>query len=141
MVWRRSSTPQLSFDTAADTPDHPILLATTRQLREYFAGSRQKFDLPLDFRGTDFQRAVWSTLLKIPFGETRSYSDIATAIGKPAAVRAVGAANGRNPISLIAPCHRVIGMSGALTGFGGGLDAKAWLLAHEAPQRDLLATA
>jgi len=139
IVWRRESTPQLSFATALDEPDHPILRATTRQLGEYFARERTRFELPLEFRGTDFQRQVWAALLTIPFGETRSYSDIARALGKPAAVRAVGAANGRNPMSIVAPCHRVIGMSGALTGFGGGLEAKAWLLAHEAPQRDLLA--
>ena len=98
-----------------------------------------QFDLPLEFRGTDFQRRVWAALLTIPYGETRTYGQIAEQIGNPAAVRAVGAANGRNPISIIAPCHRVIGMSGDLTGFGGGLDAKAFLLSLEAPQRRLLA--
>jgi methylated-DNA-[protein]-cysteine S-methyltransferase len=139
IVWRRSSTPQLPFDSASECADHPVLSATIRQLGEYFAAERRTFDLPLEFRGTDFQRQVWSTLLTIPFGETRSYLDIARLLGNPDAVRAVGAANGRNPISIIAPCHRVIGTSGALTGFGGGLEAKAWLLAHESPQRDLLA--
>ena len=93
----------------------------------------------LDFRGTEFQRRVWSTLLTIPYGETRTYGQIAEVIGNPTAVRAVGAANGRNPISIIAPCHRVIGMNGSLTGFGGGLDAKAFLLSLEAPQKQLLA--
>jgi methylated-DNA-[protein]-cysteine S-methyltransferase len=139
VVWRRHSTPQLPFDEGVENRDHPILRATARQLGEYFAGTRREFDLPLDFRGTDFQRQVWTTLLAIPFGETRSYLDVARVLGNPAAVRAVGAANGRNPISIIAPCHRVIGTSGDLTGFGGGLEAKAWLLAHESPQRDLLA--
>jgi methylated-DNA-[protein]-cysteine S-methyltransferase len=139
VVWRRESTPQLPFDTAIERADHPVLGETIRQLGQYFAGERRTFELPLEFRGTDFQRQVWTTLLAIPFGETRSYLDVARSLGNPDAVRAVGAANGRNPISIIAPCHRVIGTSGALTGFGGGLEAKAWLLAHESPQRDLLA--
>jgi methylated-DNA-[protein]-cysteine S-methyltransferase len=139
VVWRRHSTPQLPFADAVEDPAHPVLRETARQLDEYFSAGRRSFDLPLEFRGTDFQRRVWSALLAIPYGETRSYLDIASALGNAAAVRAVGAANGRNPISIIAPCHRVIGASGDLTGFGGGLDAKAWLLAHESPQRDLLA--
>jgi methylated-DNA-[protein]-cysteine S-methyltransferase len=139
VVWRRESTPQLPFGVASERADHPVLCDAARQLREYFSGQRRTFDLPLEFRGTDFQRRVWTTLLTIPFGDTRSYLDVARSLGNPDAVRAVGAANGRNPISIIAPCHRVIGTSGALTGFGGGLEAKAWLLAHEAPQRDLLA--
>jgi methylated-DNA-[protein]-cysteine S-methyltransferase len=139
VVWRRESTPQLPFESGIDDPAHPVLSLTARQLDEYFTGRRRAIEIPLDFRGTDFQRQVWTTLLGIPFGETRSYLDVARALGNPAAVRAVGAANGRNPISIIAPCHRVIGTSGDLTGFGGGLAAKAWLLAHESPQRDLLA--
>jgi len=110
---------------------HPVLRETARQLEEYFAGSRERFELELDFVGTDFQRAVWAALLTIAFGHTRSYSEIARQIGRPAAVRAVGAANGRNPISIIAPCHRVIGASGSLTGFAGGLQAKQYLLALE----------
>ena len=139
VVWRRHSTPQLPFDSAPERPEHPVLAETIRQLHQYFAGRRLNFDLPLEFRGTDFQRRAWQALLTIPFGETRSYAQMARHIGSPAAVRAVGAANGRNPISIIAPCHRVIGSNGELTGFGGGMEAKAWLLAHEAPQRDLLA--
>lgn len=110
---------------------NPVLLETKRQLHEYFAGSRHRFELELDFTGTDFQKSVWQALLTIPFGETRSYSQIAQQIGNPKAVRAVGAANGRNPISIIAPCHRVIGASGGLTGFAGGLEAKQYLLALE----------
>src|SRR5262249_60006260 len=102
-----------------------------RQLGEYFAGRRKVFDLELDFAGTAFQKSVWQALLTIPFGETRSYAEVARQIGNPAAVRAVGAANGRNPISIVAPCHRVIGSTGKLTGFAGGLDVKARLLAHE----------
>ncbi|MDZ3992226.1 methylated-DNA--[protein]-cysteine S-methyltransferase [Pseudomonas sp. Teo4] len=113
---------------------HPVLLETARQLGEYFAGARQHFELALDFAGTEFQRQVWAALLTIPFGETRSYSEIARQIGNPSAVRAVGAANGRNPISIIAPCHRVIGASGSLTGFAGGLQAKQYLLALEGRQ-------
>jgi len=110
---------------------HPTLLETQQQLTEYFAGTRKRFDLPLDFEGTDFQKAVWQALLTIPFGETRSYRDIAEQIGNVKAVRAVGAANGRNPISIIAPCHRVIGASGDLTGFAGGLKTKELLLRLE----------
>jgi len=112
----------------------PVLQDTARQLGEYFVGKRRRFELALDFAGTEFQRQVWAELLAIPFGETRSYSDIARQIGNPSAVRAVGAANGRNPISIIAPCHRVIGASGSLTGFAGGLAAKQYLLALEGRQ-------
>jgi methylated-DNA-[protein]-cysteine S-methyltransferase len=111
-----------------------ILDQAERQLGEYFAGRRQAFELSLEFHGTDFQRRVWQALLSIPFGETRSYLDIAVQIGNPTAVRAVGAANGRNPISIIAPCHRVIGSTGALTGFAGGLDTKLLLLSLEGYQ-------
>lgn len=105
------------------------------QLSEYFAGTRRVFDLPLLFEGTPFQKAVWAELLRIPYGETRSYLDVAKAIGNPKAVRAVGAANGRNPIPVIGPCHRVIGASGGLTGFGGGLELKRQLLALERGER------
>jgi len=100
-------------------------------LRAYFAGEREAFTVPLDFQGTPFQKQVWAALLTIPFGETRSYGEIARQIGRPGASRAVGAANGRNPISIIAPCHRVIGSTGKLTGFAGGLAAKARLLGLE----------
>jgi methylated-DNA-[protein]-cysteine S-methyltransferase len=115
----------------AEDNRNPVLLETERQLREYFAGQRHEFALKLDLAGTAFQRKVWNALLTIPFGETRSYGQIARQIGNPNAVRAVGAANGRNPVSIIAPCHRVIGSTGKLTGFAGGLDAKARLLAFE----------
>jgi methylated-DNA-[protein]-cysteine S-methyltransferase len=110
---------------------HPVLVEAERQLREYFAGRRHSFDLKLDFVGTPFQRAVWKALLTIPFGQTRSYGQIAQQVGRPSASRAVGAANGRNPVSIVAPCHRVIGSTGALTGFGGGLDVKERLLRLE----------
>jgi methylated-DNA-[protein]-cysteine S-methyltransferase len=115
----------------ADAPEHPVLVEAERQIAAYFKGELTRFDLPLDFRGTDFQKSVWAALLTIPFGETRSYAEIARAVGRPTAFRAVGAANGRNPISIVAPCHRVIGTDGALTGFAGGLEAKALLLGIE----------
>ena len=102
------------------------------QFREYFAGTRTSFDLPLAARGTAFQRQVWSALREIPFGETTSYGALAKTLGSPAASRAVGAANGRNPLSIVVPCHRVIGASGALTGYAGGTERKRWLLSHEA---------
>ena len=104
----------------------------SRQLKEYFAGERHEFDLPLRLDGTEFQILVLEELQRIPYGETTSYGDIASRIGRPKAVRAVGAANGRNPIPIVVPCHRVIGSSGSLTGFGGGLDAKRALLQLEA---------
>ena len=107
-----------------------------RQLEEYFAGMRQQFDLPLHPIGTTFQQAVWTALTRIPYGATISYSELATNIRQPSAVRAVGAANGRNPLPIIVPCHRVIGRDGTLTGFGGGLPVKAKLLAWEAEHRD-----
>ena len=110
---------------------HPVLVAAERQLGEYFAGRRKAFDLKLDFVGTEFQKSVWKALLTIPFGQTRSYGEIARQVGRPSASRAVGAANGRNPVAIVAPCHRVIGSTGALTGFGGGLDVKEQLLRLE----------
>jgi methylated-DNA-[protein]-cysteine S-methyltransferase len=109
----------------------PLLDEACAQLRAYFAGERREFDLPLAPEGTAFQRAVWTALRAIPCGETRTYGDVARQVGRPAAVRAVGAANGRNPIAIVVPCHRVIGADGSLTGYGGGLDRKRWLLAHE----------
>lgn len=131
VLWENDDPARVRLEPRADDPHHSILAKADLQLGEYFAGRRRAFDLPLDFHGTDFQRQVWAALLTIPFGETRSYADIATQIGKPKACRAVGAANGRNPISIIAPCHRVVGASGALTGFAGGLDAKRYLLGLE----------
>ena len=111
--------------------DDPVLAETAHQLQQYFAGERTDFDLPLRAEGTDFQRQVWNALSDIPFGELRSYRDIATSIGRDKAVRAVGAANGANPIPIVVPCHRVVGSDGTLTGFGGGLPAKKRLLAIE----------
>jgi methylated-DNA-[protein]-cysteine S-methyltransferase len=107
------------------------LIQTQAQLTEYFAHQRQSFDLPLDPQGTDFQKQVWRLLLQIPFGKTLTYGALAKIIGKPDASRAVGAANGRNPISIVVPCHRVIALGGQLTGYAGGLERKQWLLQHE----------
>jgi len=112
--------------------DDARLAAVRRQLEEYFRGERTTFELALGPAGTPFQQMVWSALVEIPFGRTASYGAIAGRIGKPSASRAVGAANGRNPISIVVPCHRVVGSAGDLTGYGGGLDRKRWLLDHEA---------
>jgi len=108
-----------------------ILEQAASELDEYFAGDRTSFDVPLELEGTEFQLAAWNALADIPYGETRSYTEQATRIGRPTAVRAVGAANGRNPVSIVLPCHRVVGSDGTLRGFGGGLDVKEWLLQHE----------
>lgn len=111
--------------------DHPLLQAAHAQLQEYFAGERQDFDLPLAPRGTEFQQQVWHMLASIPYGQTISYAQLAQRVGKPTATRAVGAANGRNPLPIVLPCHRVIGADGSLTGFGGGLPTKHYLLKLE----------
>ena len=111
---------------------NPLLRQAVEQLRAYFAGELRDFKLTLDFQGTEFQKRVWGELLKIPYGETRSYSFVANTIGAPKAVRAVGAANGRNPIPIMVPCHRVIGAGGSLVGYGGGLPLKRFLLDLEA---------
>lgn len=140
LVWRTHGHGRVPFEGAALKPRHARLREARQQLDEYFNGARRRFNLPLEFRGTEFQKNVWGALLAIPYGETRTYRQIAEQIGSPTAVRAVGAANGRNPISIIAPCHRVIGASGHLTGFGGGLDAKAYLLSLESAQQQLLAS-
>lgn len=108
-----------------------VLALTATQLHEYFAGERTAFDVPLDPDGTGFQKLVWQALEQIPYGVTRSYGELAKAIGRPAASRAVGMANSRNPISIIVPCHRVIGANGSLTGYAGGMRVKQWLLEHE----------
>lgn len=115
--------------------DDRALAEARRQVDAYFAGELMEFDLPLSAAGTAFQTRVWSALRGIPFADAVSYAEIARRIGKPSAVRAVGAANGRNPIGIIVPCHRVIGADGSLTGYGGGIDRKRWLLAHEARVR------
>jgi methylated-DNA-[protein]-cysteine S-methyltransferase len=114
-----------------DDPSHPVLVAAVTQLGEYFDGNRTEFDVPLDPVGTDFQRTAWRALQTIPYARTVSYGEQAARMGDRRKARAVGAANGRNPISIIVPCHRVVGVNGALTGFAGGVAAKSWLLDHE----------
>jgi len=131
ILWANDRLGRVRLALSAEDTDHPVLIEAESQLEEYFAGRRTRFTLALDPSGTAFQRRVWDALLTIPFGETRSYAEIARQIGNPSATRAVGAANGRNPLSIVAPCHRVIGSNGALTGFAGGLDVKARLLAFE----------
>ena len=131
VLWENENPKRVRLAELIAQPQHPILLATQQQLSEYFAGNRQQFNLPLDFEGTEFQQKVWQALLSIPFGETRSYKQIAAQIGNVKAVRAVGAANGKNPISIIAPCHRVVGANGKLVGFAGGLNNKEILLQLE----------
>lgn len=131
VLWENDRPGRVRLSVQATDDGHPHLVEAERQLREYFAGRRRVFTLTLDVAGTAFQREVWSALLEIPFGETRSYRQIAERIGRPTAVRAVGAANRRNPVSIVAPCHRVIGSGGALTGFAAGLAVKAQLLRLE----------
>jgi methylated-DNA-[protein]-cysteine S-methyltransferase len=127
----------LPDQAAPDAPVRatPVLARAARQLAEYFAGERRTFDLPLAPQGTGFQQLVWRALAAIPYGQTRSYGELARAIGRPSASRAVGAANGKNPLAIVVPCHRVIGASGELTGYAGGMAAKRWLLAHESGLR------
>jgi methylated-DNA-[protein]-cysteine S-methyltransferase len=133
---------ELSFaDEAADgaAPDHPVLAAACEQLDEYFAGTRTAFDLPLRLGGTAWEQRVWAELLAIPYGETTTYGALALRLGAPGAARAVGSANGRNPVSIVVPCHRVIGAGGALTGYAWGVGRKAGLLDLERGALPLLA--
>jgi methylated-DNA-[protein]-cysteine S-methyltransferase len=134
ILWENDSPERVPLNDLVQDPNHPILLEAERQLKQYLTGNRQQFSIPLDIRGTAFQKDVWQALLRIPFGETRTYGELAKQLGKPEASRAVGAANGRNPLSIVVPCHRVIGASGKLTGFAGGLEAKAQLLDLESGQ-------
>lgn len=127
MTAQRHRPPEETFGA----PDPRPFAETVRQLDAYFAGELTDFDLPMRLEGTAFQRSVWAELVRIPYGETRSYGELADRLGKPGASRAVGLANGRNPVGIIVPCHRVIGASGSLTGYGGGLDRKQRLLAFE----------
>jgi methylated-DNA-[protein]-cysteine S-methyltransferase len=131
ILWENDNPRRVRLGELVEDGLHPVLRETERQLNEYFEGKRRSFSLALDMKGTRFQNDVWEALLAIPFGETRSYGQLAKQLGNPKATRAVGAANGRNPISIIVPCHRVIGSSGRLTGFTGGLDTKAHLLELE----------
>jgi methylated-DNA-[protein]-cysteine S-methyltransferase len=128
ILWENDSPRRVRLSELVADEKHPVLIETEWQLDEYFAGKRKAFSVALDMRGTRFQQDVWAALLAIPFGETRSYGQLAKQLGNPRASRAVGAANGKNPVSIIVPCHRVIGSSGKLTGFAGGLDTKAHLL-------------
>jgi len=114
-----------------DVKTNKITDCCKQQLKEYFKGQRKRFDVPLDPQGTDFQKLVWQSLLKIPFGKTNTYLDIAQLVARPKGSQAVGGANGRNPISIIVPCHRVVGSNGSLTGYAGGIERKLWLLEHE----------
>lgn len=132
MLWPRSDYKLKLAVDPVDCDDHPVLARAVRQLGEYFASGRRVFDVPLDPVGTPFQLRAWAQLRKIPYGTTLTYGEQAAAMGRPRAARAVGAANGRNPISIFVPCHRVIGADGSLTGFGGGLETKRFLLALEA---------
>jgi methylated-DNA-[protein]-cysteine S-methyltransferase len=132
VLWENDDPRRVRLGYQVEDNQHALLLEVERQLGDYFKQERRTFELPLAFAGTSFQEKVWRALLTIPYGQTSSYSEIAHQIGHPSAMRAVGAANGRNPLSIVAPCHRVIGASGALTGFAGGLEVKRYLLDLEA---------
>lgn len=128
ILWENDNPKRVKLFKNELAKDHPILYRTELQLNEYFEGKRKSFDLPLEFYGTEFQIQVWRGLQTIPYGVTTSYSGLAKQIGFPKASRAVGAANGKNPLSIVVPCHRVIGANGSLTGFAGGMEAKSYLL-------------
>jgi methylated-DNA-[protein]-cysteine S-methyltransferase len=131
ILWPGDDPSRVRLADTTEDPAHPVIASTIGQLAEYFDGERTDFDVPLDPVGTEFQRAAWTALCSIPYGTTVSYGEQAARMGDRRKARAVGAANGRNPISIVVPCHRVVGANGALTGFAGGTDTKAWLLAHE----------
>lgn len=131
ILWPAERVGRVHFNEEIIEGDHSVLDETAEQLLSYIAGDRHEFDLRLDPVGTDFQRAVWMGLQKIPYGKTQTYGDLADALSRPGAARAVGAATGRNPISIVIPCHRLVGSTGALTGFAGGIETKRWLLDHE----------
>jgi methylated-DNA-[protein]-cysteine S-methyltransferase len=137
ILWDNERPRPVHLADLVENPTHPTLLCAERELNEYFSRQRKVFSVALDMRGTSFQKRVWEALLAIPFGETRSYGQIANQLGNPKATRAVGAANGQNPIPIIVPCHRVIGATGKLTGFGGGLEIKDQLLSLEGNGRTL----
>ncbi len=128
ILWEKDNPTRVKFENLTENKNHSVLLETEKQLEEYFSNKRKTFSLKLNFIGTEFQQKVWQALLTIPFGQTRSYGQIAKQIGNSKASRPVGGAIGKNPIAIIAPCHRVIGTSGKLTGFAGGLEVKAYLL-------------
>jgi methylated-DNA-[protein]-cysteine S-methyltransferase len=137
VLWPDDNPKRVPLNDLTEDASNPFLLQAQAELTDYFAGKRRAFTLPLDFNGTGFQKSVWQALLTISYGETRSYGQIAAQLGRHTASRAVGAANGKNPISIIAPCHRVIGTNGKLTGFAGGLETKAHLLALEGHEAGL----
>src|ERR1700722_3528101 len=137
VLWENDDPRRVRLEELVEESLHPLLVQTESELSDYFAGKKDTFSIPLDMRGTRFQKLVWEALLGIPFGETRTYGEIAKQLGNPTATRAVGAANGRNPISIVVPCHRVIGANGKLTGFAGGLEAKAHLLKLETSRNGL----
>jgi methylated-DNA-[protein]-cysteine S-methyltransferase len=139
VLWENDDPKRIRLGDLVEVPTHPVLREAERQLADYFAGRLARFDLPLEFQGTDFQKRVWTELLAIPYGETRSYADLAKKVGSPKASRAVGAANGRNPLSIVAPCHRAIGSDGSLTGFAGGLETKKYLLDLECKSESIAA--
>jgi methylated-DNA-[protein]-cysteine S-methyltransferase len=132
VLWARERNERIRLGPMVGDAGHAVLLAAECQLEDYFAGRRTEFELAMELRGTEFQKRVWHALRRIPFGATRSYSQLAAELGIPGSVRAVGAANGKNPLAIVVPCHRVIGADGSLTGFAGGLDVKAMLLEFEA---------
>ena len=132
VLWKQERPNRVKLRTPKPDPHHPILLETERQLTEYFSNQRTEFELPLEPDGSEFQKKVWQALRAIPFGQTRSYLDLAKILGSLKAARAVGVANSKNPLSIVVPCHRVVGSDGSLTGYAGGLRAKAALLALEA---------
>jgi methylated-DNA-[protein]-cysteine S-methyltransferase len=131
ILWENDRPGRVLLGELVCDESHPVLLQTEQELFEFFDRRRRAFAVPLDWRGTSFQKHVWGALLAIPFGQTRSYGELAEQLGNPNAARAVGAATGRNPISIIVPCHRVLGARGELTGFAGGIDVKLRLLALE----------
>ena len=135
ILWQNDKPERVRLDELTRSETHTILLKAERQLGEYFTSRRKSFSVPLDLRGTSFQRSVWEALLAIPFGQTRTYRDLAARLGNPQAARAVGAASGRNPISIVVPCHRLIGSAGNLIGLAGGLEAKERLLDLEKEKR------
>lgn len=131
ILWPDERDGRVTFDDDVIDGEHVILREAAVQLQAYIDGDRDDFDLPLDPAGTDFQRDVWNALLEIPYGQTATYGELADRLDRPGAARAVGAATGRNPISIVVPCHRLVGSTGALTGFAGGIETKRWLLEHE----------
>ena len=131
VLWPNERPGRVTIKEQVEAGSNEIIDQTRHELDEYFAGERTRFEVPVDIVGTDFQRSVWRALTTITYGTTRSYGSLAETVGKPQAARAVGAATGLNPVSIIVPCHRLIGTNGSMTGFAGGLDAKRWLLQHE----------